>query len=212
MKRIKKLMATIMALTLVFGCCNMTAFAAEENVTGMGTKSIDINVGYTAPTDPADNDAIDGVYNIQIEYDNLDFQYTTESIKWDAENSKYIVTTNPDPNPSRGIRITNKSTADKEISVTPSLVSATPKAGVNYEMQLKRGDDVITTLSNSGIEDSGQNKTAYMGGAWGQQEDQLTVNITKMEFGPKVQSFESTTFATISLTFADAPHSGGSIN
>ena len=178
MKTFKKLMATLFVLTLVLGS-TMTTFAAEESVNEMGTKNIDINVGYTAPTDPENNDAIDGVYNILIEYENLDFQYTTESIKWDAENSKYIVTTTPDPNPSRGIKITNKSTGNKTISVTPTFTNGTPKGGVDYEIELKRGADVLSTVSNSGVKDrDGSSNTVFMGGAWANESDELVVNWT----------------------------------
>lgn len=216
MKKIKKVMATLLAATLVLGS-TMTAFAAEktETMTELGTtKSVPIRIGYSAPTDAENNDIVAGIggenaYNIEISYDNLDFEYKTTSIKWISAKNEYVVTTEADPNPSRAIQVNNKSTS-KEISVTPSFISNNPKEGVTYEIELKNSDQnntVISTVSNTGVTNS--SSSDFLGGAWGKNTANYTVNVKTMKFAPEVESFAKAQFAAVSLTFADAPHTGG---
>lgn len=126
MKKIKKVMATLLAAALVLGS-TMTAFAAEttESQSDLKTKPLPVYLSYSRDDaggsgtggDEGDDSKRD-IINIELAYDNLNFEYKADSIVWDPVAKDYIVTLNA-TSFEKGIKITNNSNI--KIGVTPGI-------------------------------------------------------------------------------------------
>lgn len=207
MKKFKKLMATLLAATLVLGS-TMTAFAAEKNKENLDTESIDVNMKYsrTEAEEAGKDETKENVYNIKIEYDTLDFSYVADSITWDADDTKYKVTLKTDTNTPKGIKVINQS--NRIIEMTPSLndTGINKKKGVSYSIVLLRGENPLwgmNELSTAHIVagDSLDIPSTLLFGSSG-NTDTLTVKATNVGFTSDVQNFDEK-FAAVSLEFKD---------
>lgn len=205
MKKLKTLMATLLALTLVLGF-SMTSFAAEENVTEMGTKNIDINVGYsrTQAAEDGKDDTEKDIYDIKIEYDALDFSYEADNIKWNPDKNDYEVTLKADTNTPKGIKVTNQS--NKAVKMTPSLDNSdiAKQEGVSCAISLLRGSTPLWGITNMDpareVTDSYDIPITLDAGGG---TDALEVKVTNVDFTSDIQNFNSK-FAAVSLSFTDA--------
>ena len=131
----------VMALTL-----SVSVFAASESVggtNGLATlnqpSDISATVGVTTETATT-------VYRVDIEWNNMDFQYSAAyNTGWDPANLVYKETAgNEWSHTEATIKITNRSNAD----VTVSAVATPGEANVNYTFNATE-----TTLSSAATEE-----------------------------------------------------------
>ncbi len=204
MKTFKKLMATFFVLTLVLGA-TMTTFAAEESVTEMGTKNIDINMEYsrTEAEEAGKDDTKENLYNIKIEYDALNFSYVADSIKWDPATSDYKVTLKEDTNTAKGIKVTNQS--NRIVKMTPSLNDSgiTKKEGVLYSITLLRNGNPLWGMNEMSSAHMTADSLDIPSTLPSGEADELTVKATGVGFTSDVENFNEK-FAAVSLSFEDA--------
>lgn len=123
-KNFRSLIAIMMVLSLVLSCSAVTAFAETKSKTDTEAETFPVTLSYTRstaenpdPDNPGDDTKVD-VINIEIAFDNLEFAYEADSIKWDPDSMMYVVTLK-NTNIEKGIKVTNKSNV--EIGVTPSF-------------------------------------------------------------------------------------------
>lgn len=127
-KNFRSLIATMMVLSLVLSCSAVTAFAETKSKTGTEAETFPVTLSYTRstaenpdpenPDNPGGDDTKVDVINIEIAFDNLEFAYEADSIKWDPNSMMYVVTLK-NTKIEKGIKVTNKSNV--EIGVTPSF-------------------------------------------------------------------------------------------
>ena len=127
----KKILATILALTLIVGM-SIPAFAAEETFKTLpGTATIEVNGKYVKTSNYTDNTA---VYAVDIEWTAIEFTYTVaaDTYTWDAEALDYVKTSTGTTGTWSGadvdIDITNRSNA--AVTVTPTWEKAENGADV----------------------------------------------------------------------------------
>lgn len=151
MKKIKKVMATLLAAALVLGS-TMTAFAAEK--TNLDTENITVNLSYSR--DDADGSGTGGegddskrdIINIDLEYDNLNFEYKATSIEWDPDIKDYRITLNG-TSFEKGIKVTNNSNV--KIGVTPGINNNNAvgvPVGFRFDFRREGADAPIASADN----------------------------------------------------------------
>ncbi len=115
----KKILATVLALTMIVGMSIVPAFAANYAALGDTDAEIEVNATYVTQDDTEDETP---VYSVDITWGDISFTYTASSNKlgWNTTSLKYDVDTGDNAASWSGddaiISIVNKSNA--EITVT----------------------------------------------------------------------------------------------
>ena len=215
MKKFRTFLTAFLVMIMVLGS-TMTAFAEEivkEGTTADDLQTpaeMDVTIAYQKGSDiSADkDDTTKDIINIVINYDNLDFSYEADAIKWDTVNKKYNITLKNNGDNRRNITVNNNS--NTSVKMTPTLVCAeTQPKGLNYQLLLLRSMLPLWGATQSG---STQVNDGSITLKWGKEgmagfndgnTDELTLNISKVSITSEAIDSEiaKTTIAQVSLAF-----------
>ncbi len=154
----KKILATVLALTMIVGMSIIPAFAAagSQTLTAFGTTQ-DIPVAVTVtPAGTGAADTATKVYSVDVAWQDLTFNYTESGVKyqWDVEDLQYKTEVSLDnatwSKDEATITVTNKSNDD--VAVSAAFKNAEDKGFTleNEEFELTSAADGINDTTSTG--------------------------------------------------------------
>lgn len=214
MKKFKTFLATLLAVTMVLGSA-MTVFAEEIVKEGTAEDALqpaemDITIDYQKGDNiSADNDdTTKDIINIAIKYDNLDFSFEADAIKWDATDMKYKITLNNTGNTARNIVVANNSNTSIEMTSTLAIAETQP-SGLHYQLTLHSGLPIIWAATEKEAMKMGVDTITLkwgkkgIAGYQGGNTTELCLNITNVSIDSAAidNDITKTKIAQVSLAF-----------